>query len=74
MARALITLGLIFLVAGVLWLLFPRALSWFGHLPGDVRIQREGFSLFIPLTSMLAVSVALTLILNGFTWLLRKLA
>ena len=61
-------------MAGVLWLLFPKALSWFGHLPGDVRIQREGFSLFIPLTSMLAVSAALTLILNGLTWLFRKLA
>ena len=74
MARVLITVGLLFVVAGVLWLLFPRALSWFGQLPGDVRIQREGFSLFIPLTSMLVVSAALTFILNGLAWLFRKLA
>lgn len=73
MARVLITIGFVFTLAGVLWLLFPKALSWFGQLPGDVRIRREGFSLFIPVTSMLVVSVALTLLLNGLAWLARKL-
>ena len=73
MARVLITIGILFVAAGVLWLLFPKALSWFGHLPGDIRVQREGFSLFVPLTSMLTVSVLLTLIVNGFAWLMRQL-
>ena len=74
MARVLITLGILFVVAGVLWLLFPKALSWFGQLPGDIRVQREGFSLFVPVTSMLIVSVALTFIVNGLAWLVRKLS
>lgn len=74
MARVLILIGLAFVLAGVLWLLFPRALSWFGQLPGDIRVRREGFSLFIPLTSMLVVSAALTFILNGLVWLVRKLS
>ena len=73
MARVLILIGLAFVLAGALWLLFPRALSWFGQLPGDIRVRREGFSLFIPLTSMLVVSAALTFILNGLVWLVRKL-
>ena len=73
MARGLILVGVLLVLAGVLWTLFPRALGWFGHLPGDIRVQREGFSLFIPLTSMLILSVTLTLSVNGLAWLVRKL-
>lgn len=73
MARALILVGVVLVLVGVLWSLFPRALSWFGHLPGDIRVRREGFSLFVPLTSMLAISVTLTLVVNGLVWLIRKL-
>jgi len=39
-----------------------------GHLPGDIRIERDDFTLFIPLTSGLIVSVVISLIL----WLLHK--
>ena len=34
-------------------------LSWFGQLPGDIHIQREGFQLYFPLMSMILISVAL---------------
>ena len=37
-------------------------LSWFGRLPGDIRIERPHTRIYIPLTSMLLVSVALSLI------------
>ena len=73
MARVLILIGFILVFVGTLWLFFPKALGWFGHLPGDIRVQREGFSLFIPVTSMLLVSILLTFIVNGFAWLVRKL-
>ena len=35
-------------------------LSWFGQLPGDIHIQREGFQLYFPLMSMILISVALS--------------
>ena len=73
MARVLISIGVVLVAVGVLWLLFPRALSWFGQLPGDIRVSREGFSLFAPLTSMLVTSVLLTLVVNGLAWLMRQL-
>jgi uncharacterized protein HemY len=38
--------------------------GWFGRLPGDVRIETENTRVFIPITSMLVVSVAVTLLLN----------
>ena len=36
------------------------ALSWFGQLPGDIRIEREGFQLYFPVMSMILISVGLS--------------
>ena len=66
MNRLLLTLGLILIVASLAWPLLTKL--GLGRLPGDIRIERDGFTLFIPLTSGLIVSVAISLIL----WLLRK--
>jgi len=66
MARFLITLGIIIVLAGLAWPLLAKL--GFGHLPGDIRIERDGFTLYIPLTSGLIVSVVVSLVL----WLLQK--
>ena len=39
-------------------------LSWLGRLPGDLRLERGAWRLFVPITSMVLVSLALTLVLN----------
>ena len=39
------------------------ALSWFGRLPGDIRIERDSMRIYIPLASMLLISVVLTLLI-----------
>nr|WP_207132125.1 DUF2905 domain-containing protein [Halorhodospira neutriphila] len=61
------------IVAGALLLLAGLAWPWLGklglgRLPGDLLIQREGLTLYIPLTTMLLVSAVVSLLL----WLLRK--
>jgi hypothetical protein len=66
--------GLVLIVAGivlvVLGLLFwSGALSWFGRLPGDIRIEREHVRIYLPILSMLIVSAVLTLAL----WIARRL-
>lgn len=53
--------GLIALV-GLLVLLFGRL--GLGRLPGDVFIQRENFSFYFPLATMILVSIVLTIIIN----------
>jgi len=47
-------------------------LPWVGRLPGDIRIQRDGVSCFIPLATSLLLSLALTVILNVLVRLLNK--
>lgn len=62
--RALVALGLVLVVLGLVWLYAPGLLAWFGRLPGDIRIEREDFRFYFPLTSMLLVSLAVSLLLN----------
>ncbi len=62
-------LGVLLVAAGVLivlvgLLVWSGGLSWIGRLPGDIRIERPGFRLHVPLTSMLLLSLALTVVIN----------
>jgi Protein of unknown function (DUF2905) len=66
MSRFLITLGIVLVVAGLAWPFLAKL--GLGRLPGDIHIQREGFSFYFPITTGLLISAAISLIL----WLLRK--
>lgn len=66
MSRILITVGLILVAAGLLWPWIQKA--GLGRLPGDIVIERENFRFYLPVTTMIVVSVVISLIL----WLLRK--
>lgn len=64
MSRWLMIAGALILVIGALLHFAPWSLSWFGRLPGDIRIETAQGKVFIPLTSMLVISVVLTIIIN----------
>jgi len=66
MRSLLITLGITLLLAGLAWPWLAKLPL--GRLPGDIVIVREGFRLYVPLTTMLLVSALLTLIL----WLIGR--
>ena len=59
-ARALILIGLLVAGCGALWLFVPK-LPWLGRLPGDLLIQREGMTIYIPLATSLVVSLLASL-------------
>lgn len=66
MQRLLITIGLLIALVGLLWPWITKL--GLGRLPGDLRIDKPGFTLFAPFTTMLIVSVVLSLLI----WLLRR--
>lgn len=66
MQKTLIVIGLIIVVAGLGWPWLSKVP--FGRLPGDIVIDKPGFKLFFPITSMLLVSGLISLIM----WLFRK--
>jgi len=60
MARFLIVLGLAILVVGLLWPYLSKL--GLGRLPGDIVIERENVTLYIPLATCLLLSLVLSLI------------
>lgn len=56
------------ILLGLLIYFFHDQLHWIGRLPGDIRIERENFRLYFPVTTMILTSILLSLIL----WFVRR--
>ncbi len=65
LAKAIIALGIVLVVIGLLLLLAGR-LPYLGRLPGDIVYQRDNVTIYIPLATMLLLSIILTIALNLF--------
>jgi hypothetical protein len=63
--KTLIYIGIVLVVLG---LIFSAAgkISWLGHLPGDITIQRDRFTFYFPLTTCILISVIVTVVLYFF--------
>jgi hypothetical protein len=57
----LIALGVGLILIGLLF--WSGSMSWFGRLPGDIRIERETVRIYVPIVSMLLVSAVVSLVL-----------
>ncbi len=66
MAKWLIILGALLILIGLAWPWLSRL--GLGHLPGDIYIERKGYTFYFPLTSSILVSLVLSLLI----WLFRK--
>ena len=66
MSRTLIIFGLVLVATGLLWPFLSKL--GLGRLPGDIVIERENFTFYLPLGTSLLISVVLSLIL----WLLGR--
>ena len=69
LGKILVGFGVVMLLLGVILLLagsLSGKVPWLGRLPGDILIQRGGWSVYIPLGTSLLISIVLTLILAVF--------
>lgn len=66
MSRTLIIFGLVLVAAGLLWPFLSKL--GLGRLPGDIVIERENFTFYLPLGTSLLISFVLSLIF----WLLGR--
>lgn len=66
MQKVLITIGLVLLVAGLLWPWLGRIPI--GRLPGDIIINRPQLKIYIPITTMILVSLVVSIIM----WWMKK--
>ncbi|BCR04182.1 hypothetical protein DESUT3_12510 [Desulfuromonas versatilis] len=65
--KLLILAGLVLIAAGLLYL-YGGKLPFLGKLPGDIRIQRDNFSFYFPLSTCILLSVLVSFLL----WLFRR--
>ncbi len=67
--KYIIIAGVLLLVFGVSVYFFHDKLHWLGHLPGDIRVEKENFRFYFPITTMIVLSIALSVVGH----LIRKL-
>uniref|UniRef100_A0A831TBH1 DUF2905 domain-containing protein n=1 Tax=Thermorudis peleae TaxID=1382356 RepID=A0A831TBH1_9BACT len=65
LAKAIIGMGVVLVVIGLLLLLAGRV-PYLGRLPGDIIYRRDNVTIYIPLATMLLLSILLTIVLNLF--------
>lgn len=72
LARLLIIIGLVIAFVGVMIMVAIRIFPWLGNLPGDIRLETENSKVYIPLATMILVSIVATILLNIVIRLFRR--
>lgn len=67
--KLLVVIGAALIVVGLLAWALQGKLNWLGRLPGDIRVERDNFRFYFPLTTM----ILLSLLLNLIIWAVRRL-
>jgi len=62
--KYIIIAGVIIVLLGVLIYFFHDRLNWIGRLPGDIRIEKENFRFYFPITTMIVFSLVITVIIQ----------
>lgn len=65
MAKLLILIGVVLILAGIV-IHFHGRIPFLGRLPGDIRIERENFRFYFPITTSILISLLITLMLYLF--------
>ncbi len=60
----IIAAGVLIVVAGVIIYFFHDKLNWIGRLPGDIRVEKENFRFYFPITTMIIFSILVTVIIQ----------
>jgi len=62
--KYIIVAGVLIVLLGVIVYFFHDKLNWIGRLPGDVRIEKENFRFYFPITTMIIFSLGVTIIIQ----------
>ena len=64
----IIIAGGVILIVGIIIYFFGNKLNWIGNLPGDIRIEKENFRFYFPITTMILASLLINLLVRIFRW------
>ena len=66
--RYIILIGILIVISGIIIYFFHDKLHWIGRLPGDIRIERDNFRFYFPITTLILFSLLLNIIIRIFRW------
>ncbi|MDP4263170.1 MAG: DUF2905 domain-containing protein [Bacteroidota bacterium] len=66
--KYIILTGCLIVLLGILIYFFHDKLHWIGRLPGDIRVEKENFRFYFPITTMILFSILVTIII----WIIRR--
>jgi len=64
LGKLIVGIGVFLVVVGLVVWFAGDKLTWFGQLPGDIKVERPGFRLYAPITSMIILSIVLSIIIS----------
>lgn len=62
--KYILLVGLGVVLIGALIYFFHDKFHWIGRLPGDIRVEKENFRFYFPITTMIILSILLTIIIR----------
>jgi uncharacterized membrane-anchored protein YitT (DUF2179 family) len=62
--KIIMFIGGVIVIIGLIIYFFHDKLHWIGRLPGDIRIEKENFRFYFPITTMILISVVVTIIVR----------
>ncbi len=66
--KYIIFIGVMLLGLGIIIYFFHDKLHWIGKLPGDVRIEKENFRFYFPVTTIIVFSI----LISGIIWIIKR--
>lgn len=69
LGKGIVLIGVFIVIAGIIVWLLGDKLRFLGRLPGDIRIERENVRIYIPITTMLLISI----LISAIMWLIQRL-
>ena len=66
--KMILVVGLLLVVVGIVVYFAGDKLNWLGKLPGDIRVEKENFRFYAPITTMIIISVVVSLLI----WIFQK--
>ena len=69
--KILVGIGIITIIVGLILWFFGDKLTWFGNLPGDIKVEGDNVRFYAPITSMIIISIVLSVILSVFARFFR---
>jgi hypothetical protein len=69
LGKILVFAGIILIIAGLIVYFAGDKLGWIGHLPGDLRVEKENMRFYFPITTMILFSLVLSVVV----WIIKKI-